>query len=110
MISLHRVIRKKNSVEAMLKTAMQSQLDDVKLGLNQLQAALHDIQESRQRCASLTAGCLLGRKTNVQLADFGHPAILMSECFTAISWHAHCIRHCSPRLHSPNDDACFSLH
>lgn len=42
-----RVIRKKNSVEAMLKTAMQSQLDDVKLGLNQLQAALHDIQESR---------------------------------------------------------------
>ena len=50
----HRMIRKKNSVEAMLKTAMQSQLDDVKLGLNQLQAALHDIQESRHRYVVVT--------------------------------------------------------
>ncbi|XP_043191620.1 exocyst complex component 3-like [Amphibalanus amphitrite] len=50
-----RVIRKKNSVEAMLKTAMQSQLDDVKLGLNQLQAALHDIQESRQSLQEIEA-------------------------------------------------------
>ena len=42
----------------MLKTAMQSQLDDVKLGLNQLQAALHDIQESRHRYAASCRGLL----------------------------------------------------
>ncbi|XP_037086879.1 exocyst complex component 3-like [Pollicipes pollicipes] len=50
-----RVVRKKNSVEAMLKTAMQSQLDDVKLGLNQLQAALQDIQESRHSLQEIEA-------------------------------------------------------
>nr|SVE73459.1 EOG090X03GO [Daphnia atkinsoni] len=44
-----RVTRKKTSVEAMLKTAVQSQLDGVISGLQQLQSALVDIVDIRQR-------------------------------------------------------------
>nr|SVE76290.1 EOG090X03GO [Daphnia longispina] len=44
-----RVTRKKTSVEAMLKTAVQSQLDGVISGLQQLQSALVDINDIRQR-------------------------------------------------------------
>lgn len=41
----HRVSRKKASVEAQLKTAMQSQLDGVKEGLKHLERSVLDVRD-----------------------------------------------------------------
>nr|CAG4646133.1 EOG090X03GO [Macrothrix elegans] len=48
-----RIIRKKASIEAMLKTAMQSQLDGVVNGLQQLQSALNHVTEIRTKFKEL---------------------------------------------------------
>jgi len=53
-----RVKRKKASVEAMLKTAMQSQLDGVRTGLNHLETALSDMKEIN--------GCITEMETNLE--------------------------------------------
>ena len=36
----------------MLKSAMQSQLDGVRVGMNQLQLAMHEIGEIKQKCVA----------------------------------------------------------
>ena len=43
-----RIMRKKASVETMLKTAMQSELDGVKVGFNQLQSSLQIIRSVKE--------------------------------------------------------------
>ncbi|ESN93347.1 hypothetical protein HELRODRAFT_157895 [Helobdella robusta] len=56
------VARQKGSVEAMLKTAIQSQLDGVKTGLNQLNTVLKDIKEIKSNMTEI-------RSTYLTIAD-----------------------------------------
>lgn len=50
---MRRISREKASVEAMLKTTMQSQLDGVCSGLNQLQTALQDLNAIKQNSSEI---------------------------------------------------------
>lgn len=48
-------LRKKASFEAKLKSGMQSQLDGVRVGLNELQICLHDVKDIEQRLKSVNS-------------------------------------------------------
>lgn len=77
-----RVSRKKASVEAMLKSAMQSQLDGVRVGMNQLQLALHEIGEIKQKCVAQWAVTADAQYVN-QTANFLPSLVIISLCHTS---------------------------
>ena len=75
--------RKKASVEAMLKTAMKSQLDGVKSGLTQLQKSLQDIQEVRVAMEEMEAGLKDVPRLVDDLGDVREETIKHSQLATA---------------------------
>nr|CAD7204109.1 unnamed protein product [Timema douglasi] len=79
-----RVVRKKASVEAMLKTAMQSQLDGVRVGLNQLQSALHDMQEIKQNLKWIEESFSSVPALNSKLQDVREENMRHSQYVTAM--------------------------
>lgn len=79
-----RVSRKKISVEAMLKTAMQSQLDGVCVGLNQLSTALQDIQEIRQNLKEINESFTNIPELGIKLNEVKNKNIQHSQFVTAM--------------------------
>ncbi|XP_054282990.1 exocyst complex component 3 [Macrosteles quadrilineatus] len=79
-----RVSRKKISVEAMLKTAMQSQLDGVCVGLNQLSTALQDIQEIRQNLKEINESFANIPELGIKLNEVKNKNIQHSQFVTAM--------------------------
>ncbi|XP_063225953.1 exocyst complex component 3 [Bacillus rossius redtenbacheri] len=126
-----RVARKKASVEAMLKTAMQSQLDGVRVGLNQLQSALHDIRDIKENLKWIEESFPSVPALNAKLQDVREENMRHSQYVTAMEnlkhiftvpesvaktkqWinegkllHAH---QCLADLENSRDDLLFELH
>uniref|UniRef100_T1JCR4 Exocyst complex component 3 n=1 Tax=Strigamia maritima TaxID=126957 RepID=T1JCR4_STRMM len=62
-------LREKASVEALLKTTVQSQLDGVKNGLNLLQTALIDVKDIKMNLTEIDEGLKTVSKLREQLED-----------------------------------------
>lgn len=79
-----RVQRKKASVEAMLKTAMQSQLDGVRTGLGQLQAALTDLKEIKTGMAEIETSLVRVPELSNQLYECREEYVRYSQYLAAM--------------------------
>ncbi|KAG1665256.1 Exocyst complex component 3 [Nymphon striatum] len=79
-----RVVRKKASVEAMLKTAMQSQLDGVRTGLTQLETAWQDIQVLQSNFTEIQEQFEMVPKLKVKLQDVREESLKHSQYAAAM--------------------------
>lgn len=79
-----RISRKKASVEALLKSAMQSQLDGVRIGLNQLQACKQDLKKVELSLKSMDNLFVDVPKHYHQLNDVREEHMRYSQYVTAI--------------------------
>lgn len=79
-----RVSRKKISVEAMLKTAMQSQLDGVCVGLNQLSTALQDINDIRSNLKEINESFSNLPELGLKLSEVKTKNLIHSQFVTAM--------------------------
>lgn len=77
------VTRKKASVEAMLKTAMQSQLDGVKTGLGQLETALAEMKDIQTGMDEVETGIKDLSGLGDRLADVREETLRYSQLATA---------------------------
>ncbi|XP_055547922.1 exocyst complex component 3 [Wyeomyia smithii] len=127
----HRVYRKKVSIEAMLKTCMQNQTDDVKIGVKKLQSALEDIgevdQQTKEAISQLTDvpsiydALEAVRDENAKhsqymtaMENLKHIFTVQSSVAKTMQWieedkllHAH---QCLSDLENSRDDLLFELH
>ncbi|XP_023231105.1 exocyst complex component 3-like [Centruroides sculpturatus] len=103
-----RVGRKKASVEAMLKTAMQTQLDGVKLGLNQLQTALQDIQDIKSNLKEIEGNFQVIPLLAERLQDVREESMKHSQTSEQITWQAE--MQCLADLENSRDDLLFEMH
>ncbi|CAG0887870.1 unnamed protein product [Cyprideis torosa] len=78
-----RYSRKKASVESMLKTALQSQLDGVKYGLVQLQSSLQDIQEIKKNLQEVDRSLVSLPELSARLSDLKVEQMRHSQFVTA---------------------------
>lgn len=65
-----RLLREKESVDARLRTALQTQIDNVKTGLELLRAAIQHIHQIKSNLASVDALCKSSRALGIDAAEF----------------------------------------
>lgn len=78
-----RIGRKKSTVEAMLKTAMQSQLDGVRVGFDQLQSSLQSIGSIKTELEAIGEAFKLAPELNTKLQAVQEENMRYSQYVTA---------------------------